>query len=507
MTASVAELAVVLGIDIGTTNAKGVACLADGTVVAEARIGHGVDQPAPGWFEHDAETVWWGGTAELCRRLVADLGGAGRVRALAVTTCGPCLVPVDAETRPLRAGILYGVDTRATDEIATMERRLGAAEIEARSGMPLTSQSVGPKIAWVARHEPSVAQRAVAWHTATSFIVARLTGVAAIDHHQASFFGPFVDARRRAWDRRPAEALGLDLAGRLPALRWPGEIAGTITDAAAVATHLPVGMPVVVGTSDGPTEALALGATTPGVVAIAHGTTTTLTAFARPADGAPGLWRTEGWAADQPCLGAGLSTTGALVDWLRRTLALDDVGGEATADRLDAEAATSPAGANGLLVVPSFGGERTPVADPRARGVIAGLSLAHGRHDVIRATFEGIAYGVRELLETFEAAGVPTDELRSAGGGTRSTLALQILSDVTGRAQALGAAPTGAATGAARLAAEAAALIATSDPTWFAPDRRLEPDPATREVYDARYRQFRQLVRQTRPIVHALADA
>lgn len=113
--------AVVVGIDVGTTYSKAVAVRADGSILAEARSEHAVSTPRPGWFEHDAEAVWWGDTWSLCRRLVRELGRRASIRAIAITTCGPCLVPVDAAGRPLRAGILYGVDTRATDEVRDLE--------------------------------------------------------------------------------------------------------------------------------------------------------------------------------------------------------------------------------------------------------------------------------------------------------------------------------------------------------------------------------------------------
>jgi xylulokinase len=497
--------AVVLGIDIGTTNSKGVACRADGTIVAHARRGHAVDRPAPGWVEHDAEAVWWGDTAALCRELVAAVADPGRIRAVAVTTCGPCIVPVDEAGRPLRAGILYGIDTRATGEIERIEGRIGRAAIRRLGGMPLTSQSVGPKLAWVARHEPEVAARTATWHTATSFIVERLTGVAAIDQHQASYFGPFTDARRRTWDLRQADATEREaLDGRLPDRRWPHEVAGPITDAAARATGLPVGMPVLVGTSDGPMEALAAGATRPGVVAITHGSTTTLTAFARPARGTGGLWVTDGLIEDRPTVGAGLTTTGALLDWAGATLGLVISADET--DVLARDAAASPPGARGLLVVPSFAGEATPVDDPAARGVIAGLTLSHTPGDLYRAVLEGIGFGIRQLLESFEAAGVPTDRLRAAGGGTQNHLAMQVVSDVTGRPQDVAAGPVGGALGAARLAANAVRLAAP-DADWFVADRQVEPDQGTAATYDERYRLFRQLVDDTRPTVHALSSA
>lgn len=503
---------VVIGIDVGTTNSKAVAARADGTVLAEARLAHEVSTPHPGWVEHDAEAAWWGDTVTLCRGLLSELGAATRVAAVAVTTCGPCLVPVDADGGPLRPGILYGVDTRASDEIATLERTAGVDAILALSRVRLTSQHVGPKLAWVAANEPDVAARTATWHTATSFIVARLTGQARIDHHQATFFAPFIDADDRAWDLRYAG--GLDLDGRLPALAWPGDIAGTVTEAAASVTGLLPGTRVLVGTSDGPMEALAVGALRPGIVALTHGSTTTLTTFAARPFGSATLWESEGWSPDERCIAAGLSTSGAIVSWLHRIVTPELAAGDqdaldAAEATLAAKVATSPPGANGLLVLPYFSGERTPFADPLARGVIAGLTLQHTRADLHRAVREGIAFGVRHLLEAFEEAGVPVEALRAAGGATRDPIALQIVSDVTGRTQSLARASIGASYGAAYLAARAVGMVRVDDGTgdgWFVVERTVTPDPETSAAYDRGYDLFRQLYRDTRPVVHALAS-
>ena len=505
--------ALVIGIDIGTNNSKGVVCRTDGTVVARARLEHRVSSPRPGWFELDAETVLWGDTVAICRQLLVEIGGGGRVRAVAVTTCGPCLVPVDTEGRALRPAILYGVDTRAEAEIQELDGRIGRRAIVALSRMPLTSQAVGPKIAWVIAHEPDVARRTATWHTATSYVVAQLTGVAVIDHHQASYFTPFVDARRRAWDLR--HAAGLDLDGRLPPIRWPGEVSGGVTASAAAVTGIAEGTPVLVGTSDGPTDALSVGASRPGIVAATYGSTTTLTTFADATGSTAGLWESEGWSAGQRCLAAGLSTSGAIVAWFRREFAPDlpegdDVAGDRALAILAKEAAGSPPGARGLVVLPYFSGERTPFADPLARGVIAGLSLAHGRGDLHRAILEGIAFGVRQILEAFSDAGVPVERIRAAGGGTLSPIAMQIVSDVTGREQDVPRETIGASFGAAFLAASTVGLVGRGDDRgdgWFRLDRRVSPDPAITAFYDRRYPLFRQLYRDTSGIVHELAAA
>lgn len=491
----------VIGIDIGTSSAKGVACRPDGTIVAEAVRLHAVATPHPGWFEHDPETAWWGDTVAISRDLLSRVGSDGRIRAVAVTTCGPCLVPVDTAGRALRPGILYGVDTRSANEIAAYESTIGRRAIMALGGMPLTSQSVGPKIAWVARHEPEVARRTATWHTATSFIVAKLTGSRIIDYHQASFFGPCFDARRRRWDLRHVANLELD--GRLPALGWPGDIAGLVGAEAATITGLPAGTPVLVGTSDGPTEALGVGATRPGLVAATYGSTTTLTTFGAKArrSGAV-LWDSEGWSPDQRCLAAGLSASGAIIGWLRNELA----GGAVDHDALAEEAVLSPPGAKGLLVLPYFGGERTPFADPLARGVVVGLTLQHTRGDVQRAILEGIAYGIRHILEAFAEAGVLIESVRAAGGGTRHPLGPQIVSDVTGREQIVARASIGASYGAAYLAVRSLGLVQPeARDGWFQAARTITPDPTMATGYDRGYAMFRRLYMDTRQVVRALA--
>jgi len=479
---------VVIGIDVGTSSVKGVACRLDGTVVTTAWVAHDVERPRPGWVEQDAEDAWWGDTARVARDLCAALGREARIAAVAVTTLGPALVPVDAAGRALRPGILYGIDTRATDEIALLESTMGRAAIRRRTGGDLSSQSVGPKVVWVVRHEPAVAARAASWQTATAFVVGRLTGEPVIDHHQAAAFRPFVHRVRRDWV--PTAVEGIDLTGRLPRRAWPGDVAGRVTAAAARQTSLPEGTPVLVGTSDGPMEAHGLGATDVGCGAITYGSTLTLSTFQAGTRRPRGLWSSDGWAPDTSWFGGGLSASGSALAWL---------------DRLTGAAATtsaSPAGARRLLALPSFNGERTPLNDPSARGIIAGLTLDHDAGDLRRAIVEGLAFGVRELLDTLAGAGVRLDRLRASGGGVRDRILLQVVSDVTGLPQDVAAEPASAAYGAARLAASVAMRRPTED--WFRPAERILPDATHGAMYDERYRLARRLRRDARSVVRDL---
>jgi xylulokinase len=198
----------VMGLDIGTSSTKAVAVDAAGTVIAARSGPHGTSQPRPGWFEQDAQAVWWEQSAALLRELTADdRVRAAAVRAVGVSGLGPCLLVCDAAGQPLRPAILYGIDMRASAEIAELTSRLGPERILARAGSALSSQAVGPKLLWLQRHEPEVWARTARWFSASSFLVERLTGEYLLDHHTASQFDPMYDIRARSWARDWAAAL------------------------------------------------------------------------------------------------------------------------------------------------------------------------------------------------------------------------------------------------------------------------------------------------------------
>lgn len=502
---------ILLGIDSGTSSTKGVATLDDGTVLAEARVEHGVSIPQPGFAEQDAEHVWWNDFAEVARRLMEQLPADARVAGLGVSACGPCLVPVDRAGRALRPGMLYGIDARSGPQIANLEATVGRRAISRLAGSRLTTQDVGPKILWLRDNEADVFRRTASFLTASGFLLLRLTGQSVVDRHHAAYFAPFFDLRRGRWDLRHANG---DIEEKqLPRIAWSDEVVGSLTGAAAAATAIPVGTPVVAGSTDGMVEALSAGVHAPGDLLISYGSTSVaMLVLDRPRSG-PNLWLSSGLFPGSHVLAGGPAATGSLTTWFRQQLAADIAQGDAQAvgaahDTLMAEAAASVVGAHGLLLLPYFSGERSPIADPQARGVFAGLSLAHTRGDLYRVILEGSGFAVRHTVEAMRATGAPIQRIVAVGGGA-SRLGVRIVSDILGLPQEVPAVRFGAAYGSALLAGIGTGLVADSTNPgagWIGARAVIEPEPANISAYNALYPLYRDLYRRTRATVHALTD-
>ena len=484
-----------LGIDIGTSSSKGVLARASGEIVASATRAHELSLPRPGWAEHDAETVWWADFQAICAELLAS--AYEPIAALCVSGIGPCLLPAGAGGQPLRPAMLYGIDTRATREIDELTERYGADRILARCGSPLTSQAVGPKLAWLRRNEPDVFERMCFMFMASSFIVHRLTGEYVLDHHSASQCDPLYDLRENRWIGEWAADVAPGLP--LPRLLWPADVAGHVTPAAAALTGLPAGTPVVAGTIDAWAEAASVGVLQPGDLMLMYGTTLFLVEVVHEPRPHPGLWSTAGITAGTYSLAAGMATSGALTAWLR------DIAGGVPYEQLVAEAGRVPAGADGLVVLPYFAGERTPIFDAQARGVICGLTLRHGRGHLYRALLEATGYGIRHIFEAMRDAGGGGRRLVAVGGGTKGGLWTQIVSDVTGREQQLPREAIGASYGDALLAGMGVGLLAP-DTQWNPVAATVRPRADLRERYNQLYAVYRDLYPATRAAAHTLAE-
>ncbi|MET0736443.1 MAG: FGGY family carbohydrate kinase [Microbacterium sp.] len=489
-----------LGVDIGTSSSKGVLVDARGAIVASAVVEHEVQRPQTGWVEMDGR-IWWDEFVRLTQELLTDAVTREipvEVAAVGVSGMGPCVLLAGEADEPVRPAILYGVDTRAGRQIERMTRELGDERITRVGGSRLTSQAGGPKVVWIADEEPAAYASARRLFMPASWLARQLTGAYVLDHQSASQMSPLYDVEAEAWD---AELWGTYAPGlEAPRLAWAGEAAGTVTAEASSVTGLPEGIPVIAGTIDAWTEAVSVGAHGLGDLMLMYGTTMFLVATGDRILRTPSMWTTAGAFPGTRNLAGGLSTSGALTAWLRDLTGADY-------PTLLAEAEASGPGANGLVVLPYFAGERTPILDPDARGVIAGLTLRHTRGDIYRAALEATALGVRHNVETMRAAGADIRRIVAVGGGTQGGLWLQIVSDATGLTQEVPATTIGASYGAAFLACSAVAEPGREPriEEWNPVATRIDPDPSVTAVYDQLFERYLDLYVSTRELVHGLA--
>jgi len=501
-----------LGIDIGTSSSKGVICTPEGEVLASTVIHHDTSFPRPGWAEHDAERIWWGEFVAICRELTSGKISGTDVGAVAVSGIGPCMLPVDVNGTPLRPAVLYGIDTRASAEIDLLNQRHGPEAILSLGGMALTSQTVGPKIAWLKSHEPDIFAKTAMIHSTAGYIVHKLTGEHVTDRHTASWFCPLFDIGQLDWDDRFADTIIEQ--NRLPRLGYASEIAGTIHHQANAITGLPVGTPVTFGTVDVAAEALSVGITAPGDMMIMYGSTMFLLALDKAPAPDPRMWTTAYSLPEHRVVAGGMATSGLITQWFRDIAGADLLqqerdNGENAFVNLAREAAAVDAGSNGLICLPYFAGERSPLHDAGARGMFAGLTLSHTRAHMYRSILEGIAYGARHNLEVMGEMSTFPQRCVAVGGGAQSDLWLQIVSDVTGLTQHVPSRTTGASYGNAFLAGLASGIIPDIDilEGWIRIDRQITPNPDHAACHDRQYAIYRSLYENTRDDIHRLSTA
>ncbi len=489
----------VLGIDIGTYEAKGVLVSADGSVVAQHRRPHSVITPRPGFVEHDPEAVWWSGFAEITRQVlhVSGVDGAD-IRAIAVSGIGPCVLPVDADGSPLRNAILYAVDSRAQRQIDELNDAYGEDEIIRRSGTPLSSQSAGPKILWIEQNEPEVFSAAERFVTCQTFLVGRLTGRWCIDHATAAYFHPFYDRRTMDWNLDGAPS-GLRHE-QLPEPGWSSEIAGRIHADAAAATGLAPGTPVLTGAPDAVVEALSAGVAGPGEMMIMYGSSHFLIEVLDHPHSSSTLWPAPFLFPGSHLAAASLPTAGSFTRWFADLVEPAAAGSDSLYGALAEAAQSSPPGANGLLALPYLSGE------PETRGGFVGLTMQHSRGDMARAVAESIAHGVSRVLRRFDEDGLVPRRVRAVGGGTKNAAWLQAVSDVSAITQEA-VTGTGASYGDAMLAALAVGFIEdiTDIASWVSVREVVKPRDELSHLYARQGAAFAAFDEAAREVVSLLA--
>ena len=489
-----------LGVDIGTFETKGVLVDETGRIIAQAARAHKMLVPEAGWAEHRPNEDWWGDFVFVTKKLLAESKiDPKSIACVATSAIGPCMLPVDADGNALMNGVLYGVDTRAHREIDELNALVGKDAIFERGNNALTSQSVGPKILWVKNQRPEIYARTVTFMTSTSFLVMKLTGRRVIDHYTAANSSPFYDVAENDWcfDLAP----GIVSREQLPELMWSTEIAGGITREAAAITGLAKGTPVTCGTIDAAAEAVSVGVLEPGEMMIMYGSTIFIIMPTERRLTDTRLWYAPWLFKGGHTAMAGLATSGTLTHWFRDQFARELPNDQAFME-LAKEAEASPPGAKGLMVLPYFSGERTPIYDINAKGMIFGLNLTHDRGDIYRAMLEGIAHGTAHVTSTFAEAGAAPNAIRAVGGGTKNEVWAQATSDISGLSQTICAKTIGASYGNAFLAALAMGDVQHTDILkWNEAERVITPRTETAETFQRQHQIFRALYDRTKDLM------
>ena len=502
-----------LGVDIGTYSSKGVLTNKDGQVITTHVVQHDMDMPKPGYFEHDAEKIWWHDFVEIVKNILTKSDIDPRqILGIGTSGIGSCVLPIDAQGRPLRQAILYGIDTRATKEMEYLENVLGKHEIYRKNKTQLTSQQSGPKILWIRNNEPAIYKKTRWFLTSQAYLVYKLTSVASIDIYTASGYAPLFDIYNFRWLENIAPYI--TPTDRLPKAYWSCEIVGKVTTEAAKETGLAKGTPVITGTTDAASEALSAGVVGFGDMMVMFGSSIFFVMKTMELVKTQHFWTSNFLEKNTYVFSGGMSTSGSLTKWFRDQFAQLEVeseksGGKNAYDALDEIAAKSTIGAKGLIALPYFEGERTPLHDPKAKGMLFGLSLKHTRKDVYRAILEGVGFGIYNNLEVMSKEGIKPKRILAVGGGTKNGLWMQIVSDILNKELIIPKQQIGASYGDAFMAGVGVGLFKSINEInrWVKIKRIVKPNLKAHDKYALNYKIFCDLYKSTKSLMHELSDS
>lgn len=500
-----------LGIDIGTTAAKAALFSPDGRLQAVGQAEYKVNHVRPGWVEQDPED-WWLATCIAIRQALVNVPGSEeQIGGVAVSAQAPTLVALDRSGQPVRPALIW-MDRRAEAEVRQINEQLGAETVYRVTGNRTDAFYVAPKLLWFKNHEPDLFKKTHKLVQINGYINYRLTSAYSLDNVHAGLL------QLRNYMTGEWSAALCDLCGVEPSLFpeiLPGHhIQGEVTPEAAEATGLRPGTPVMVGTVDGAAAAVEAGAVDPGSAAEMTGTSTVLimpndgsvteSAFIAMPHAIPGL---------HLLLGA-MVASGASLRWYRDQFGQAEIQAASNLkldpfDLLTQQAAQIKPGSDGLIFLPYMMGERAPLWHTNARGVFFGVSLATQKAAFIRAILEGTAFALRHNVEVARKAGVILTEVRSVGGGTRSTLWNQIKADVLGVPVLLPKASVGAPFGDAVLVGMGLGLypdVNRSLREIVQLQTRYEPNADNHAHYNQVYPIFRSIYENLRDVFDRAAE-
>jgi len=506
--AAVGNSPLFMGIDIGTQSTRAGLFTAAGQTVGLASAPLKTTYPRPTWAEQDPHT-WWTVLQQVVRRCLTDSNvDPGRLAAIALDSTACTVLLVDATGEPLRPALMW-MDQRAHEQA----KRISATKDPTLryTGRKVSPEFGLPKTLWLRENEPELYEGAAIVGECQDWLNWKLTDRWVASRNIATCKWNYVE-EEGGWPNRLLQTLdAADIGQRWPGggetPLYPGAIIGPLTQAAAEALNLSPGIPVAQGGVDAYVAAIGMNTLHPGQLGMILGTSTCHIAISDlgvfgtgcwgpyPEPLMPGMWILEG----------GQTTSGSIIRWVEKT-----AGNGRSLSDLDAEAAAVGPGAEGLLALDYWGGNRTPRQDPLARGVFVGLTLSHTTGHLLRAVYEAIAFGTRHILEDMVAQGFEPSEMVASGGGAQSQLWLQLNADICGLPVVLTDQPESTVLGAAMCAtvgdgaypdlqAAGAAMVRERE--------RIKPNPDVKPFYDSLYRDYLETYEALRPVMHRLTSS
>jgi len=490
----------IVGVDVGTTGCKIAVYREDGICVAKKRWEYSVEFPNPGWAEQDP-MIWWDALKICFKEVFVEEVRPESIQALALSAQAPTLIPVDIDGNPLTKAMLW-MDSRAVEE---------SRELRDRGLSCSDTTYFMPKLLWLKRNMPEIGRNCSRYLCAISFLNWRLCGEAVTDWYSAAMAGYVIEKSR--WDEHLLSTVGVN-ERMLPEVRKPGEILGKLSKRAAEELSLPRDVVVALGGVDGILASLGVACLEERSAYEITGHSTVVASLTRKripyGPNLPlmpflidGLWVVGGFT----------SSTGAILQWFRDNFGVDErlraVAGGGDYDILCHEASLCPPGAEGLILLPYFAGERSPIWDPKARGVLFGITLKHGRKNLVRSILESCGFAIRHLLEDLEFRGVKVKELRSSGGGSKNQIWSKIKADITNLKVITFEEPDASLLGATILAGMAAGFwndLRRACTEMVRIKEVFEPDPGLRRLYDQRFMLYKVLYERLRDLFPELGD-
>lgn len=504
------------GIDVGTYESRGILLNNNFEIIADCSVSHSMINPKAGWFEHDAEKDWWGDFCKLSREILKVSGiNPKEIAGIGASTLGTDCLPVDENCRPLRNAILYGIDARSAEEIKLLNKYYGAEKVRKLFGHPICSGDTATKILWVRRNEPEIYSKTYKFLTGSSYITAKLTGEYVIDQFLAK--GSFRPLYNKDGSINETESGIYCDPSKLCKTAFSTEVAGHVTPEAAEDTGLAEGTPVIAGTGDSTAESISAGLIQPGTVFFQFGSSmffyylTDVQINDFESENGNGKLKSgkEFTIPGTFCLGDGTNAAGTLTRWVRNTFYSEELekennGGENAYTVMASEAAETDPGSDGLIILPYIYGERSPIQDPDAKGIVFGLKGGHTRKHINRAALEGIGYSVYQHLLLFKEMNIPPKEIIVAGGGTKNETWMQIVCDMAGMPVSIRKPCCCSALGDAMLAALGIGRLKDfKDLKNNLPEgRTILPNEKNHKYYIDHYKIYRDLYLKTRDLMH-----